>query len=111
MCLFWIAMLELIHHSCHLINLSLLEFRSSPLRSAFLGNFFRSQHNGSGSCGGMSRSLLGGFNTIGCVDELEHAAINNALSGISIFNFFTIDNLFLDYFHCANSRLLLLLFS
>ena len=98
------------HHSCHLISLSLLEFSNLPLCSALRGKFFRSQHNGDGDSGGISRSLLGGFNPIGCVDELEHAAINNALSGVSIFNFFTIDNLFLDYFHCANSRLLLLLF-
>jgi len=54
-----------IHHSCHLINLSLLEFSSSPLCSALRGKFLRSQHNGSGSCGGIRRSLLGGINPIG----------------------------------------------
>lgn len=104
-------MVEPAHHSCHLTSLSLLEFSNSPLCSALRGSFFRSQHNGSGDSGGMSRSLLGGLNPIGCVDELEHAAINNALSGISIFNFFTINNLFLDYFNCAHLRFLFLLFS
>ena len=99
-----------LHHACHLINLSLLEFRRSPLCSALRGSSFRSQHRGSGSCGGISRSLLGVFNAICCVDELEHAAINNGVSGISIFNFFTVNNLFLDYFYGANLRFLLLLF-
>ena len=56
------------HHSCHLISLSLLEFSNSPLCSALRGIFFRSQHNGSGSCGGIRRSLVGGINAIGCVD-------------------------------------------
>ena len=104
----WNDMADAFHHSCHLISLSLLEFSNSPLCSALRGNFLRSQHNGSGACGGISKSLLGGINPIGCVDELEHAAINNAPSGISIFNFLTINNLFLDYFNCAHLLPLLL---
>lgn len=98
------------HHSCHLRNLAELSSSSDPLWRMDSGAVSGSQHTGSGSAGGTRRSALGAINAVGCVDELEHAAINNTLSGVSIFNFFTIDNLFLDHFHCANSRLLLLLF-
>ena len=44
------------------------------------------------------------------VDELEHAAINNGVSDISIFNFFTIYHLFFDHFDGASLRPLLLFF-
>jgi len=108
MSLLALVLVEPLHHSCHLISLSLLEFSNSPLCSALRGSRFRSQHKGNGSCGGISRSLLGGLNPVGGVDELEHAAINNTLSGVIIFNFFTIDNLFLDHFGGADLSLLLL---
>lgn len=60
--------------------------------------------------GGTIRSLGIAGQAIGGIDELEHPAISNALSGIMVFDAVTINHLFLDYFDGANLRLPLLLF-
>jgi len=70
-----------------------------------------SQHVGSGSAGGASRSALGAIKAIGGVDELEQPAIRNAAMHNRIFDAVTINHLFLDYFDSADLRFLLLFFS
>jgi len=94
------------HHNCHLRSLAELSISRRMAAGAVSG----SQHTGSGSPGGTSRSALGAINAVGCVDELEQPAISNALSGIRIFDAITINHLFLDYFDSADLRFLLLLF-
>lgn len=60
--------------------------------------------------GGTIRSLGIAGQAVGGIDEVEQPAISNALSGIRIFDAVTVNHLFLDYFHCANLRFLLLFF-
>ena len=98
------------HQSCQRRNLVELSSISAPLWSMAAGAVSGSQHVGSGSAGGTSKSALGAINAVGCVDELEQPAISNALSGIRIFDAITVYNLFLDNFHCANLLFLSLLF-
>lgn len=59
------------HHACHLRNLAELSSSRAPLWRMAAGAVSGSQHTGSGSPGGMSRSALGAINAVGCVDELE----------------------------------------
>ena len=69
-----------------------------------------SQHTGSGSPGGTSRSALGAIKAIGGVDEFEQPAIRNAAMHNRVFDPVTINHLFLDYFDSADLRFLLLFF-
>ena len=59
------------HHACHLRNLAELSSSSAPLWRMAAGADSGSQHTGSGSPGGTSRSVLGAINAVGGVDEFE----------------------------------------
>ena len=59
------------HHACHLRNLAELSSSSTPLWRMASGAVSGSQHVGSGSPGGTSRSALGAINAVGGVDEFE----------------------------------------
>ena len=98
------------HHACHLRSLAELSSSNAPLWRMAAGVASGSQHTGSGSPGGTSRSALGAIKAVGGVDELEQPTISNALSGIRILDAVTIYHLFLDYLYGANLFILLLLF-
>lgn len=59
------------HHNCHLRSLAELSSSSAPLWRIAAGAVSGSQHTGSGSPGGTSRSALGATNAVGGVDEFE----------------------------------------
>ena len=65
------------HHDCHLRSLAELSSSSAPLWRMAAGAVSGSQHTGSGSPGGTSRSALGAINAVGGIDELEQPAIRN----------------------------------
>ena len=58
-----------------------------------------SQHVGSGSAGGTSRSALGAIKAVGGVDELEQPAISNAAMHNGVFDPFTVNHLSFGHFH------------
>lgn len=59
------------HHNCHLRSLAELSSSSAPLWRMADGAISGSQHVGSGSAGGTSRSALGAIKAVGGVDEFE----------------------------------------
>ena len=99
------------HHNCNLRSLAELSSSSAPLWRMAAGAVSGSQHTGSGSPGGTSRSALGAIKAVGAVDKFEQPAISNALSGIRILDAVTVNHLLLYYFDGANLRILLLFFS
>lgn len=98
------------HHACHLRSLAELSSSSAPLWRMAAGAVSGSQHTGSGSAGGTSRSALGAINAVGGVDEFEQPAIRNAAMHNRVFDPLTVNHLFLDYFDSADLRFLLLFF-
>ena len=61
------------HHNCHLRSLAELSSSSAPLWRMEAGAVSGSQHTGSGSPGGTSRSALGAIKAVGAVDKFEQA--------------------------------------
>lgn len=98
------------HHNCNLRSLAELSSSSAPLWRMAAGAVSGSQHTGSGSPGGTSRSALGAIKAVGAVDKFEQPATHHTLSNSRILNPVTVYHLFLDYLYGAHLRLLLLLF-
>jgi len=98
------------HHNCNLRSLAELSSSNAPLWRMAAGAASGSQHVGSGSAGGTSKSAPGTVNAVGGVDEFEQPAIRNAAMHNRVFDPVTINHLFLDYFDSADLRFLLLLF-
>ena len=81
------------HHSCHLRSLAELSSSSAPLWRMAAVAASGSQHTGSGSPGGTSRSALGATKAVGGVDELEQPAVSHTLSSSRILNPVTVNHL------------------
>ena len=81
------------HHNCHLRSLAELSSSSAPLWRMAAGAVSRSQHVGSGSAGGTSRSALGAIKAVGAVDKFEQPATHHALSNSGILNPVTVYHL------------------
>lgn len=98
------------NHNCNLRSLAELSSSSAPLWRMAAGAVSGSQHTGSGSPGGTSRSALGAIKAVGAVDKFEQPATHHTLSNSRILNPVTINHLSLDYFDCADLCFLLLFF-
>lgn len=92
-------MLCISHHACQRLSRAELSSSSAPLWRMAAGAVSGSQHTGSGSAGGTSRSALGAINAVGAVDELEQPAINNTPAHSRILNPVTVYHLSFGHFH------------